>query len=107
MNDTPKPKKQKISILCYFDWIDTLDSLSDKQSSDLMKHILKYGKSLYEGTEINPPSDPFVKLAFQTMKGQIDRDFQSWLNKCEQNKKNIMKRYNKKEDDSEFNPFNP
>lgn len=105
MVDNSKPKTQKIGMVVYFDWIDTLDSLSDKQSSDLMKHILKYGKSLYEGTEIPPPSDPFVKLAFQTMKGQLDRDYQKWLNKCEQNKRNIMKRYNK--DESNFDPLNP
>ena len=32
MVDNSKPKTQKIGMVVYFDWIDTLDSLSDKQS---------------------------------------------------------------------------
>lgn len=106
MNDTPKPKAQKIGMVVYFDWRKSMKSMSYEQKGKLFDYILEYGEKLYKNEHTEPPQDEYVAFAFNFMQGQLDRDYQKWLNKCEQNKKNIMKRYNK-DDKSEFNPFNP
>ena len=106
MIDTPKPKTQKIGMVVYFDWRKAMKSMSNEQKGKLFDYILEYGEKLYKGELIEPPQDEYVAFAFNFMQGQLDRDYQKWLNKCEQNKKSIMKRYNK-DDKSEFHPFNP
>ena len=80
MIDAPKPKNERISMLCYFDWLNSFELMSDEQIGKLIKHILIYGKSLYDGVEI------------QFIKGQIDRDYLKWARKCEQNSENARKR---------------
>lgn len=107
MVDNSKPKAQKIGMVVYFDWRKSMKSMSYEQKGKLFDYILEYGEKLYKNEHIEPPQDEYVAFAFNFMQGQQDRDYQKWLNKCEQNKKNIMKRYNKKEDDPDFNPFNP
>ena len=101
MIDAPKPKNERISMLCYFDWLNSFELMSDEQIGKLIKHILIYGKSLYDGVEIAPPSDPNInyaysqvklKFIFQFIKGQIDRDYLKWARKCEQNSENARKR---------------
>ena len=92
MVDAPKPKNARISILCYFDWLNSFELMSDEQIGKLIKYILIYGKSLYDGIEIAPPSDPNINLVFQFLKGQIDRDYLKWAKKCEQNSENARKR---------------
>ena len=69
-----------------------LTRLSDEQIGKLIKYILIYGKSLYDGIEIAPPSDPNINFVFQFLKGQIDRDYLKWAKKCEQNSENARKR---------------
>lgn len=92
MVDAPKPKNARISMLCYFDWLNSFELMSDEQIGKLTKHILIYGKSLYDGVEIAPPSDPNINFVFQFIKGQIDRDYLKWARKCEQNSENARKR---------------
>lgn len=92
MIDAPKPKNERISMLCYFDWLNSFELMSDEQIGKLIKHILIYGKSLYDGVEIAPPSDPNINFVFQFIKGQIDRDYLKWARKCEQNSENARKR---------------
>lgn len=52
MIDAPKPKNERISMLCYFDWLNSFELMSDEQIGKLIKHILIYGKSLYDGVEL-------------------------------------------------------
>lgn len=92
MVDVPKPKNARISMLCYFDWLNSFELMSDEQIGKLTKYILIYGKSLYDGIEIAPPSDPSINFVFQFLKGQIDRDYLKWAKKCEQNSENARKR---------------
>lgn len=92
MIDAPKPKNERISMLCYFDWLNSFELMSYEQIGKLIKHILIYGKSLYDGVEITPPSDPNINFVFQFIKGQIDRDYLKWARKCEQNSENARKR---------------
>lgn len=92
MVDAPKPKNARISMLCYFDWLNSFELMSDEQIGKLTKYILIYGKSLYDGIEIAPPSDPNINFVFQFLKGQIDRDYLKWAKKCEQNSENARKR---------------
>ena len=92
MVDAPKPKNARISMLCYFDWLNSFELMSDEQIGKLVKYILIYGKSLYDGIEIAPPSDPNINFVFQFLKGQIDRDYLKWAKKCEQNSENARKR---------------
>lgn len=92
MVDAPKPKNARISMLCYFDWLNSFELMSDEQIGKLIKYILIYGKSLYDGIEIAPPSDPNINCVFQFLKGQIDRDYLKWAKKCEQNSENARKR---------------
>ena len=44
MIDAPKPKNERISMLCYFDWLNSFELMSDEQIGKLIKHILIYGK---------------------------------------------------------------
>lgn len=69
MIDAPKPKNERISMLCYFDWLNSFELMSDEQIGKLIKHILIYGKSLYDGVEIAPPSDPQHKFCISVYKG--------------------------------------
>lgn len=69
MVDAPKPKNARISMLCYFDWLNSFELMSDEQIGKLTKYILIYGKSLYDGIEIAPPSDPNINFVFQFLKG--------------------------------------
>lgn len=92
MVDAPKPKNARISMLCYFDWLNSFELMSDEQIGKLIKYILIYGKSLYDGIEIAPPSDHNINFVFQFLKGQIDRDYLKWAKKCEQNSENARKR---------------
>lgn len=40
MIDAPKPKNERISMLCYFDWLNSFELMSDEQIGKLIKHIL-------------------------------------------------------------------
>ena len=44
MVDAPKPKNARISMLCYFDWLNSFELMSDEQIGKLIKYILIYGK---------------------------------------------------------------
>lgn len=92
MIDAPKPKNARISMLCYFDWLDSFELMSDEQTGKLIKYILKYGKNLYENESIEIPQDKDIAFAFNLMKGQIDRDYLKWVKKCEQNSENAKKK---------------
>lgn len=84
--------KIKPGCVIYFDSArPAVDSLSDEQAGMLFRALLDYAQ--YK-TDVDPV-DPAVRLAFQMMKGQLDRDEEKYRNK---QLKTMYTRYTEKQE---------
>ena len=73
----------------YLDYDEQFRMLSDTQAGMLIKALFSYAN---DGEE--PDFDDLtVKLFFSILKKSMDREFENYQKICEQNRKNINKRY--------------
>lgn len=90
-------KKPKFVTL-FIDSYSELSLLSDAQTGRLIKALLQYADS---GEMPDLSDDTLVQLMFSILKKQIDRDFETYEEKCERRtssaKKAAQARYRKKE----------
>lgn len=81
----------KIGVLMYYDLLEQLKDFTDEQFGKVVRAIIKYDKDGIE-PRIN---DSQIKLAFNILKPTIDRNKQEYQDKCNKNRENINKRWNK------------
>lgn len=84
MNDDVK------SFVVYDDIAAVLDELTDEQIGKLFRGMVSY-----HSTGEDPGFDGVLKYVFIPIKQGIDRNDLKYAEKCERNRKNIMKRYEK------------
>lgn len=89
----------KKSIMLYLDAIEQWDMLSDVQAGQLIKALLRYGRT---GEQIET-SDGALKMAFSFMTAQIDRDNAKWEQTREKRREAINKRWSNTKNTNEYN----
>lgn len=79
------------SFIIYTSYLKIFEQLTDAQLGQLTRHMLSFAKT---GKE---PSieDPLVKLSFAFIKDDMERNKRKYEEKCERNRENIRKRWNK------------
>ena len=81
--------ENKKSFVLYCDLIHTIEQLTDEQSGNLFKHILRYVN------DQNPEMDNVItRIAFEPIKQQLKRDLQKYEQIRERNSENARKRWN-------------
>lgn len=65
--------ENKKSFILYADQIELWAALSDEQAGKLIKHVFDYVNDKNPNTD-----DPFVKIAFASLKPTLKRDLQKW-----------------------------
>lgn len=88
MNDEIK----KPSFLVYYDNEVVVVRLSDEEAGKLFKSLFPYGRE-----EIKPDfeKNPALAMAFDILSMAIDRDKERYVNRCEKNRENVKKRWDK------------
>ena len=93
----------KESFILFREHEEIFQSLTDKQAGQLIKAIFKY-----EETRELPNMDKTVKVAFIPIKQLLDKNYDKYLEKCEQNRVNGKKGGRpRKPKETEQNPKNP
>lgn len=85
-----KVNSMKKSFVLYLDQYEPIKDLSDAQKGQLLDAMFKYHNGL--NFEL---SDPFVKMAFSFFKETFKRDSDKYLKRCEKNRENVRKRWNR------------
>ena len=83
----PSKRKEKNSLLLYYDYKEQFDALDDKQLRQLIYAMIEYDKN---NNEIE--LDNITKMAFIPIKRRLKQDKETYTNKCEKNRENILKR---------------
>lgn len=84
--------KGKNTFNLYTDMIGVFEKLPDEKAGQLIKHIFRYVN------DQNPETDDLILgIAFEPIKQKLKRDLVKWEEKCEINRENINKRWNKKD----------
>jgi hypothetical protein len=78
------------TFVLYADILGQLDGLSREQMGDLFKGIL-----LHVNGEEPADMDGVTRMAYGFITSQIDRDKGKYLEKCEKNRENVKKRYDR------------
>jgi len=78
--------KEKKSVQLYYDYIDILEELDDKQFRSIINSMVEYDKS-----NIILQLDNVSKIAFKFIQKRIDYDRTNYDDKCNKNKENISK----------------
>ena len=81
----------KTSVQFYYDYVEQLEDLDDKQFRNVVLAMVKYD----EENEIIK-LDQVSKMAFNFIKKRIDYDKTSYDEKCRKNKENIQNYWNKR-----------
>lgn len=90
----------KESFILFREHEEIFESLTDKQAGQLIKAIFKY-----EATREFPKIDQTIKVAFIPIKQLLDKNYEKYKEKCEQNRLNGMKGGRpKKREKTEQNP---
>ena len=92
-----KKQSKKQSFVLYNDWGESVNMLSDSQAGTLLKAIFAY----HNQTDI-PQMDGMVTFAFKMFQVQFERDTIKYQERCEQQRKNIEKRWNNTNDTTEY-----
>ena len=83
-------KRELPYMQIYFDDLDALAPLSDEECGRLLRALLKYGRTAEE-----PELTGNERFLYPAFKAKIDSGFSEYEKKCEQNKRNIKKRWGK------------
>ena len=78
------------SFILYTSDYQLIDGLTDEQLGQLIRALFTYAR---DGKVIK--LEPVVRMAFAFIKDKIDRNQQKYQKKCERNRENIRKRWNK------------
>ena len=78
------------SFILYTSDYQLIEGLTDEQLGQLTRALFVYAR---DGEVIN--LEPVVRMAFVFIKDKIDRNQQKYQKKCERNRENIRKRWNK------------
>lgn len=84
-------KKEKISLLLYYDYIEQFELLDDEQFRKLIYAMIDFDKN-----EKEPKLDKITKMAFVPIKRRLIEDKKSWEETCKKNSENANKRWEKK-----------
>ena len=76
------------SFNTYFSYLDSMELLTDEECGRLYRAML-----IYASTGVAPELKGNERFVFPAMRAQIDRDAQSYYDKCERNRKSVKKRY--------------
>ena len=76
----------KESFILFREHEEIFESLTDKQAGQLIKAIFKY-----EETRELPNMDKTVRVAFIPIKQLLDKNYEKYIEKCEQNRLNGKK----------------
>lgn len=85
-----RKRKEKNSLLLYYDYKEQFELLSDKQLRELIYSMIEYDKN---NNEIE--LDEITRMAFVPIKRRLKEDKKNWQENCDRNQENIMKRWNK------------
>lgn len=83
-------KKEKISLLLYYDYIDQFEMLNDEQFRKLIYAMIEFDKN-----EKEPELDNITKMAFVPIKRRLKQDKEKWKLTCKNNSDNAKKRWDK------------
>ena len=78
------------SFILYTSDYQLIEGLADEQLGQLIRALFTYAR---DGKVIK--LEPVVRMAFAFIKDKIDRNQQKYQKKCERNRENIRKRWNK------------
>ena len=90
-------KKEKISLLLYYDYLEQFEMLDDQQFRKLIYAMIDFDKN-----EIEPELDKMTKMAFLPIKRRLKQDKKAWEEMCRKNSENVRKRW-EKDNTSEYN----
>lgn len=91
----------KKGVLMYYDILDQLEGFTDEEFGKIVKALIIYDR---DGTL--PDFDRSLMIAFNCIKPSIDRNKEEYNAKCEQNRANIQKRWNK-DNTNEYDGIQP
>lgn len=81
---------EKVNFIFYGEWIDYFKEMNDKEIAQTMRAIFE----TVEGREAENLKG-VAAVTYKVIKNQIERDVQKYREKCEKNKENIKKRWQK------------
>jgi hypothetical protein len=87
----PYKKKEKISLLLYYDYIEQFELLNDEQLRKLIYAMVEFDKNQKE-----EKLDKMTKMAFVPIKRRLIEDRKNWEETCKKNSENANKRWEKK-----------
>lgn len=83
-------KKEKISLMLYYDYLEQFECLTDEQLRQLIYAMIEFDKN-----EKEIQLDKVTKMAFIPIKKRLKLDKKKWVETCEINSENAKKRWNK------------
>lgn len=88
------------SFILYTSYYAIIEGLTDAQLGQLTRAIFRYAR---DGEVV--ALEPVVQMAFAFIKDNIDRNADKYQQKCERNRENIRKRWEKKKSESDTNVY--
>ena len=79
----PYKKKEKISLMLYYDYLEQFECLTDEQLRKLIYAMIEFDKNDKE-IEL----DKITKMAFIPIKKRLKLDKKKWIETCQTNSKN-------------------
>ena len=89
--------KDQKGFIVYGDIQPVLKELDDNQVAQLFRGMVDY---FVDG--MDPAFDGVLKFVFIPIRQQMDRDAEKYEKKCERNRENVKKRWNKDKDTNEY-----
>ena len=86
----PYKKKEKVSLLLYYDYLEQFECLTDGQLRKLIYAMIEYDKN-----EKEIQLDKVTKMAFIPIKKRLKLDKENWISTCKVNSKNAKIRWDK------------
>lgn len=88
--------KQKDSFIVYYEWESACEDLTDEQRGQLFMALFAYEKR----GEVYTGKDPALRIAMKLMSKSLDINREKYLERCEKNRRNIQKRWEKQDEDA-------
>ena len=83
-------KKEKISLMLYYDYLEQFECLTDEQLRKLIYAMIEFDKN-----EKEIELDKITKMAFIPIKKRLKLDKKKWIETCQTNSKNAKIRWDK------------
>lgn len=85
----PYKKKEKVSLMLYYDYLEQFECLTDEQLRKLIYAMIEFDKN---GNE--QKLDKVTKMAFIPIRKRLILDKKKWEDTCKANSENAKKRWN-------------